>query len=419
MRQRFHGRLPGTLSAVAAVGLATAALAGCGGEGETNAASSSEGGGEYRVGVVLPFTGTLSFYGQEYRRGFDLAAERINKEGGIDGKKIKLVYVNGPDQNASADAVRKFAADGIKVYTGTGSSTFDLADSTVGERLKIVTWSVLSLDSTLTDRGYKYTVQVGPHTQTFIEPSLEMLRSMPERLGKSASDLRIALVTSNDAYGESNAKAQKAAIREMGSKIVLEQSYDKAATDLTPVVQRIKSAKPDVVLQTGYNDDVTLMWRNAKTLGYAPPYFIGSGGANSKTFEKALGDFKDGFLSYGYTMPNEQIAGSVEFGELYEERYKEPLPAGQALGAYAGLLKLADTLREAGSDDPDAIVEAAKRLDKPFGAYPDGCGMKVEANGRNMRCGGSGFQWQKGELVTVWPDQFAEAEIFGPIPASQ
>jgi branched-chain amino acid transport system substrate-binding protein len=403
---------------VVATCLAAGFVSACGGEGDQGAASSGDGGA-YRVGVVLPFTGTLSFYGQEYRRGFDLAAAKINADGGVDGKKIKLVYANGPTQSASADAVRKFNADGIKVYTGTGSSTFDLADSTVGERLKIVTWSVLSLDSQLTSRGYNYTLQVGPHTETFIKPSLDMLNSVPGRLGIEPSQLKIALVTSNDAYGQSNAKAQKAAIETMGAKLVLEQSYDKTATDLTPVVQRIKAAKPDVVLQTGYNDDVTLMWRNAKTLGYAPPYFIGSGGANSKTFADALGDFKDGFLSYGYTMPTPEIKGSVEFGQAYEAKYKEPLPAGQALGAYAGLLKLADTLKAAGTDDPTKIVAAAKGLDNPIGTYPDGCGMKLNETGQNQICGSSGFQWQGGDLITVYPKEFATKEIFGPVPASK
>lgn len=418
MRQLRPGRPGRSLMVIIAACLALGFVSACGGEGD-GAGAAGGGGDSYQVGVVLPFTGTLSFYGQEYRRGFDLAAKKVNADGGIDGKPLKLVYVNGPTQSASADAVRKFNSDGIHVYTGTGSSTFDLADSTVGERMGIVTWSVLSLDSTLVSRGYKYTLQVGPHTETFIQPSLDMLASLPARLHKPASEMTIALVTSNDAYGQSNAKAQKAAIAKLGAKIVLEQSYDKTATDLTPVVQRIKAANPDVVLQTGYNDDVTLMWRNAKTLGYAPPWFIGSGGANSTTFAEALGDFKNGFLSYGYTMPTKQIPGSLEFGKAYKQKYGTALPAGQALGAYAGMLKLADVLRQARSDAPDKILAGAKALDKPVGSYPDGCGFKLSANGQNQRCGASGYQWQQGKLVTVLPKQFAAAKIFGPIPASK
>lgn len=419
MRQLWRVRPGRSLVVAIAACLTLGFVSACGGSGDEEGAASTGGAGTYKVGVVLPFTGTLSFYGQEYRRGFDLAAAKVNDGGGIGGKKLKLVYVNGPTQSASADAVRKFNSEGIKVYTGTGSSTFDLADSTVAERLKIITWSVLSLDSTLVNRGYKYTLQVGPHTESFIQPSLEMLNSLPGRLKIPASELKIALVTSNDAYGQSNAKAQKVAIDKLGAKIVLEQSYDKTATDLTPVVQRIRAAAPDVVLQTGYNDDVTLMWRNAKTLGYAPPWFIGSGGANSTTFADALGNFKNGFLSYGYTMPTKQIPGSVEFGQQYKEKYGDDLPAGQALGAYAGMLKLADVLEQAGSDDPDKILSAAKALDKPVNSYPDGCGFKLSENGQNQVCGSSGFQWQGGKLVTVYPKQFATAKIFGPIPASK
>ncbi|MGH2945825.1 MAG: ABC transporter substrate-binding protein [Solirubrobacteraceae bacterium] len=418
MRGLISARRPSRLFVAAIVACAVVLAAGCGGEGGA-ARGEQEEGGPFRVGVVLPFTGTLSFYGQEYRRGFDLAARKINADGGIDGRQLKLVYSNGPTQSASTDAVRGFNAKGIKVYTGTGSSTFDLADSTLGERLGMVTWAVLSLDTQLTSRGYKYTIQAGPHTQTFIKPSLEILKTMPERVGVNPSELKVALISSNDAYGQSNAAAQKKAIKAMGADLVLEQTYDKVATDLTPVVERIRAAGPHVVLQTGYTDDVVLMWRDAKSLGYAPPYFIGSGGTVATNFEEALSGFSNDFIGYSYSMATPEIEGSMEFLEAYREQYGEEPPSGHSLGAYAGIFKLADALAAAGTDDPDALVEAAKGLDQPVGSYPDGCGLKLTNTGRNTRCGAAGFQWQEGELVTVYPEQFAEEEIIGPIPASR
>lgn len=409
----------GSTSKPAAVAVAAclAIVAGCGSGDSTGGAEN--GDGPLRVGAVIPLTGVLSFYGQEYKRGFDLAAKKINAQGGIDGRKLELVYKDGPTQAASADAVRQFAANGIDVYVGTGSSTFDLADSAIGERLGIVTWAVLSLDTKITSQGYEYTTQVGPHTETFIKPSLEILKTMPRRLGVKPSDMRVALVSSNDAYGQSNAAAQKKVIEELGADLILESTYDKTATDLTPVVQRIRAANPDVVLQTGYTDDVVLMWRNAKALGYAPPWFIGSGGTVSTDFLEALGSHANKFIGYSYAMSTSKIDGSMEFVENYREEYREPPPSGHALGAYAGIFKLADAVKAGGTTDPDELVKAAKGLDKPVGAYPDGCGLKLTDTGKNTRCGGHGFQWQDGELVTVWPEQFAEAKVTGPIPASR
>ncbi|MDP6294258.1 MAG: penicillin-binding protein activator [Candidatus Woesearchaeota archaeon] len=45
-----------------------------------------------RVGALAPLTGSLSYFGEEMRKGFDLAAEEINEQGGVNGKLLQLVY---------------------------------------------------------------------------------------------------------------------------------------------------------------------------------------------------------------------------------------------------------------------------------------------------------------------------------------
>ena len=80
-------------------------------------------------------------------------------------------------------------------------------------------------------------------------------------------------------------------------------------------------------------------------------------------------------------------------------------------------LLLTKVLPKAGSFDPDKIKAAIMALDEPIGSTILGFGIKFAAEGQNSRSFNVVLQWQKGELVTVWPQRFATAApIMVPLP---
>jgi branched-chain amino acid transport system substrate-binding protein len=387
------------------------------GVSSATAAKRAETAGTITVGAILPFSGTLSYYGQEYRRGMDMAAAYINQHGGLGGgKKLAMKYVDGPNAAAQADGVRSLNAQGIKIYAGTGSSSFDLADATVGDQLHMLGW-LFGVDRATADKHPEWVVQPSPTTEYFTRPAIQILATIPKRMGKKSRDLKVAIVCSNDAYGQSNCAAYKSYVNgHMKANIVLEQYYDRAATDLSPVVLRLQAAQPDVVLQTGYTDDVVTMWRQAKQVGYQPKWFLGSGGTATTNFVNALGDWANGFIAVSYAMPSKGAPKSVAFANKYKDIFGEALPSGHAMMVYSGMLKLADAIRAAkGSDDPKTIIAAAEKMLKPTFTYPDGCGFRLYQH-RNVRCSTVAMQWQDQKLRMVWPSQFAETKIIGPLP---
>lgn len=373
--------------------------------------------GTITIGAILPFSGTLSYYGQEYRRGMDLATAYVNTHGGLGGgKKLAIKYIDGPNAAAQADGVRALNSQGIKIYTGTGSSSFDLADATVGDQLKMLGW-LLGVDRATADKHPDWVIQPQQTTEYFTRPAIQILATIPAKMGKKSRDLKVAIVCSNDAYGQSNCAAYKKYVNgHMKANIVLEQYYDRAATDLSPVVLRLQAANPDVVLQTGYTDDVVTMWRQAKQVGYQPKWFLGSGGTATVNFEQALGSWANGFIAVSYAMPSKGAPKSVVFANRYKAVFGEALPSGHAMMVYSGILKLADAIRAAkGSGDPQTIIKAAEKMLKPAFTYPDGCGFRLFQH-RNVRCSTVAMQWQDQKLRMVWPKQFAEKKIIGPLP---
>jgi branched-chain amino acid transport system substrate-binding protein len=386
------------------------------GVSSASAAHEGEAAGTITIGAILPFSGTLSYYGQEYRRGMDMAVAWVNTHGGIKGKKLQMKYVDGPNATAQADGVRALNAQGVKIYAGTGSSSFDLADATVSDQLHMLGW-LFGVDKATTVKHTELVVQPSPTTDTFTTPALNIIATIPARMHIKSRQLKVAIVCSNDAYGQSNCGVYKDYVTlKMKANLVAEQYYDKAATDLSPVVLRLQAANPDVVMQVGYTDDVVTMWRQAKQMGYEPKWFLGSGGTATTNFTDALGSWANGFIAISYAMPSKNQAPSWAFGKKYKSVFGEALPSGHAMMVYSGMLKLADALRAAnGSDDPATIVKAAEKMVKPYNTYPDGCGFKL-LNHRNIRCSTVGMQWQNGQLKMVWPKKFAVTKILGPLP---
>ena len=126
----------------------------------------------------------------------------------------------------------------------------------------------------------------------------------------------------------------------------------------------------------------------------------------------------NGIIGYNYPfheMNESGAPGAAAFAKAYQDAYGNPPPSGHPLAGYSAMLALADVMRAAGGDDPDAVAKAAHEMDKPAGSYPNGAGIKFTEWGRNERAPVSGFQWQNGKMVTIWPANVANAQAIGPL----
>ena len=78
------------------------ALAGVFGMTSVASAQQSAQGEPYRIGIILPMTGTTADYGADFNRGALLAEEEINAAGGINGRPVKLVHGDSKTRRATA-----------------------------------------------------------------------------------------------------------------------------------------------------------------------------------------------------------------------------------------------------------------------------------------------------------------------------
>ena len=98
--------------------------------------------GEYKIGVLEPLTGNLAAEGKRHLEGFEILRDLINDRfGGVMGKKLVFAVGDAPDPTAAAsEATRLATREGVKIITGTFSSTLCGAASEAAARQSVIYW---------------------------------------------------------------------------------------------------------------------------------------------------------------------------------------------------------------------------------------------------------------------------------------
>src|SRR6185436_14224372 len=112
--------------------------------------------GEYKIGVLEPLTGPLAFEGKRHIDGYEVMRDLINAQGGVMGKKLVFVVGDATDPTAAASEVnRLITREGVKIITGTYSSTLCGAASEAASRQNVIYWESSCVDPRYSKRGLK------------------------------------------------------------------------------------------------------------------------------------------------------------------------------------------------------------------------------------------------------------------------
>lgn len=373
---------------------------------------------DIKMGALYPFSGALAQLGDESFRGLELAVEERNAKGGVLGEKIQLVKADAVDANqAVGEARRLTSVENVAVVFGTFSSALSYAATQVTELAGVPFFELGAISDSITDRGYKNVYRSNSTAKNFAYAMVDTVKDViaPE-LGVDPKTLRLAIIHEDGLYGKTVAQFQQERAKELGLNVVETLPYSAKAVDLSSLILRLRGAKVDVVLQTSYQNDTILFFRQAKAAGFKPKAAIGAGGGYSLVdTAKALGkDIEGAFnIDFPQFLTNEKGApGLGAFVEAYKKRYGTEPRSGHSLVNYVGAKAFLDIIEQAGSTDAAKVREAVLAYKRPVGSTPTGWGFDFGENGQNKAVTTTLMQWQDGKLVTVWP---ADAAVAKPI----
>ena len=389
-----------------------------------------------RIGVLLPLTGPLAKNGLENWEAMQIARDMINERGGVNGRKVEYLQGDANTPNAAiSETERLITKDGIKITTGSFASPIAIAVSQAAERHGVFHWETTGAAEVITRRGFKHTFQVGAPARKYGQAAVDfILNDLAKRLNKPVDALKIALLWENRAFGKSVGDGIRAYTQSKGVKLVYDEGYDQTATDMTPIVQKLKDVTPDIVIAISFPNDAILFQRKAKELDFNVAGFIGvSAGYSSPDLRDSIGDSVVGICVADFppkvnaaVLTPEAKKVAEEFYKRYQAKLNRP-PAGHAAAGFSAVWALfTEVLPKAKTFEPDELREIALKLDLPEGSLVNGSGIKFtnfdwpddpKDAGQNLRASIGVWQWTKAGNEEVYPPELAtQPPIMVPLP---
>lgn len=221
------------LSAVLALG----ALAGC-----SSQPSTVEAGSTIKIGVLAPLTGTNAEYGKGFEVGTQMAVDRINEAGGVNGHKLELVVKDSKgDQKESSDLCRMFADDQeIMAIIGDFTSGACMANAPIVDEAGIVQLSPTASNPDYAGMSdYCFSIMgrqdgEAPFYAKYI-------------LNKYMGVKKLGVIYINSDWGKSCYDNFKAQCDVEGLEIVEAVNYVQDEKDFSSLITKLKAADPDVI----------------------------------------------------------------------------------------------------------------------------------------------------------------------------
>lgn len=325
------------LVALTTVGLLSS-LSACGLGGD-NASSGSNDSDTVNIGVLYPKTGQYAEYGKMFQQGFDLAVEKVNEEGGVDGKTLGLKYYDTQsDAKQDASIAPKIASDGsIIAVVGDYASPASAAASPTFQQAGLVHYGFNNSAPTFTDTGdHVWTPQIGQDVYQTANADIVAQKAK-----------KISVVYIENDWGKQAYEYFKEEAEKQGVEIVYESSYLADSTDLSPILIPARDANPDAVVDIGYGPDGALVLNTLRDkLGYTGEFF---GGQETDEFLELAGDNAEGTIITGsFSATGTKDEKAQQFVKDFKAKYGKN-PGNFEVTAYQAIIDLAYAANKEGA----------------------------------------------------------------------
>lgn len=310
----------------------------------------AQGVGNVTLGVSAPITGNQAQYGQDIRRGAELAVERLAQANIVPGATFTLLVEDSKgDPQEAANVAQKFAArGGVTAVVGDFSSTASLAAAPIYQRAGIVMLTPTASHPDITKAG------------NFIFRNTPIAASEADAVTDWATkDLnlrRIAVIGRNDDYGRAYGELFRKRSQANGATVVGEEYINADTQDLKPLITGMRARRPDGVLLAMFQVEAALLFRQSVEMNFRPTFLSGAGLFNPQLISLAR-SAANGMLLVSTYYPGSDRPPLRSFVDLYRAKHNE-VPSKFVAHAFDAVNLLADAVRRAGSADRPRVRDA-------------------------------------------------------------
>lgn len=314
--------------------------------------------GPIKIGVVTPLSGTYTPIGEQVKMGLDLAAKEINAAGGINGRKVDLIYEDEEANPAVATqkAEKLFQVEKVDFLTGTVNSGSTLAVGQLAERNgKLIATTVSFADSITGDKCSPNVFRVNARAGM-------QSAALAAWVDKEIPKANIFFIGPDYEMGRSTVSAFKKASTEKGAKDVGEVFAPLDNKDYSPYFGQVRSAKPNVIYTSVAGNDTVRLFTQMDEYGVNKGItIVGASGTVTSQNMGAIGKSANGFVTgVGYS-PKLDNPANKKFVSDFQKAYNK-LPDLYGADSYGLLYFYKTAVEKAKSTDTDKVRAAMNDL---------------------------------------------------------
>ena len=320
-----------------------------------------------KIGAFFDLSGPAAFIGTPTKLVADMVVDKINKDGGVNGKSIELIIGDTEgDPAKAANIAKKFIyKDKVAAIIGPTRTGTGMAVKKIIHGGKVPTFMTVGGDPVIMG-GPK----LGPFDWVFKSPQRSSVAV--KRLYMYLKDkglTKVALLAASDGFGKDGTRWLTKLAPQFGLEVVAQESFGPRDTDMTAQLTKAKNAGPQALVVWTIGPAGSIVSKNKSQLGIDLPLFQCHGLPDPKYIELA------GKASEGDRMPAtklmvaEALADSdpqkvviQEFIRLYTDEYgyHKQFPINTHSGyAWDAIMMVAEAMKKAGTqaDDLRAAIE--------------------------------------------------------------
>ncbi|MEZ5126061.1 MAG: ABC transporter substrate-binding protein [Thermoleophilia bacterium] len=334
----------------AALAVALAITIGACGDSTTSSESTSPAVSDenpIKIGAIVSLTGTYAGLGQPEKNVLEMEVAKINDAGGINGRKLEVIYEDDATDEAKAVAAtaKLIEQDDVIAIIGATGSGQTMAMRGDVQRAEIPQVSMAG--ATVITNPVDPLVFATPWSNTIVVPfTLDYL--------KKQNITKIGLITDSGGFGKDGQAVLVADAPDAGIKIVADETFNPGDSDMTAQITKIKNSDAQAIVMWTAGKEAAIIAKNVKDLDVGIPLY-GSHGIARMEFITGAGDAAEGVKF---------AAGKILVPETYGEDSEEFRVATDFITAYeAAYGENPNTFAGHAYDALHLIVEAANRVE--------------------------------------------------------
>lgn len=302
-----------------------------------------------KIGAIFAVTGGASFLGAPAARTAQMLVDELNEQGGIDGRTIQLLLKDsqGDPERAISFARQLIEEEQVFAIIGPSTSGETMAIKNICEEAQTLLISCAAAEVIVDP--------VASHVFKTPQKDSQAARKIFETMQQLAIS-NIGVICGNTGFGTAGRDQLERLAPEYGITILVTEVYDKAATDLSGVLTKLKARNVQAVVNWSIVPAQSIVARNMAQIALNVPLFQSHGFGNIR-YAREAGEAGEGIIfPAGHLLIAEHLDDDhpqkgvlLKYKNDYEERFNEDV---SAFGGYAhdALMILVSAIRSVGPD---------------------------------------------------------------------